>query len=396
MSTGTFTANIASFDDTKAKDWVTKFIAALDAFPTLTKVTSYNNVHLGSFQGALGGGAKIDLLDKTFTGGTTTAAGNILSGATWNTPLDPVSDVGRMIRINGAGATGGIYYGWILSYNAGTNVVTLSGASTTATAVAGTATGTIGVITGGATTGTNFYGNVIYRFNDALQSDLPIFIRFSLGQNGFSTTTAGSVVGVQFGTGIDANGLIVGATNSVTAPALFGATATIAGDTTTQRTWYLSAAAGRLSIACNADSTLSAPRGFMTLTRSINAAKAMTNEFAVLNVGNSGASAAKTWIYDRRSGSIFPNHAGMTPVLGSPTGAFTNLVMSGDTNVLLSQPLLGRLRNFQADYAAAKLADYGQGTTTQIDGDTFISVPNLLAGAAIANMSVMTQLMRYE
>lgn len=58
------------------------------------------------------------------------------------------------------------------------------------------------------------YGYLIYRFDDALQSEMPIFLKIQLGVNGTPVSVVGVQSSVQIGTGTDGAGTLTGSVTS--------------------------------------------------------------------------------------------------------------------------------------------------------------------------------------
>lgn len=392
MAVHTFTHIATASTDAEARQFVDKFIAALDSFSNLTKINFNTNQPAPAASIATstyGTHADLDKPNKTFTTGTVTAGTSpVLTGATWSTALSD-NDLGRFVKIT---TTAGVYSCRITAINTGTNTVTMTSATAVVAGTSGAVTGIMGVALSNTSLNTDLWGALVYRFNDATQSTFPIYMKIYLGNYG---STPNWVIGIVVGTGIDAFGNLTGIFDEMSGGGFnWIAFQNSAASDTNARTWYFSAGAGRLSIMANIDGTQNLAKSFFTITRGKDGTGASVSEFVQMIMyarGNVLRQAEFT-----NTNIAYPAKAGWTQaVFGNIGSSHASHVYDGNTTVMPIQPLLGRLRPHAGDVIVCRTTEFPNGASTVVDGKTYMgfTTAGQITWGSLSNLGF---LVRYE
>jgi hypothetical protein len=372
MATLTFSTNSDNTSDATSKAFFKAVSDALRSIPDLTLAADRAKDNLTTTNWS----SFMDFTDKSATGVTTTAGGTAVTG-TFDTALAQ-TDVGRPVRIPGAGSGGSTYYGRIETVT-GAGAFTVPATNPTATAVGGSGTAVVG-----PNKSTVTQGYEIYYFNDAAQATCPFYIKVRYL---VSTTPRFSFT---FGRGTDGSGNLANPTTSTMEHLS-------ASNGTTPYLQYMSHGPGRFSFHWRlVDGTI---KGVISIARSVDANGAATDDYVALDY-LAFAEGSHRHLLLNKYGGWYPDagsgaSGNSTPVPQGQTTANYN----GNVGVFPCRPYRGRADNpnmggciyLSADYPVAlttfNVTMYGVARTFLALGALYVN-PNANANAQFA--------MRYE
>ncbi len=351
MPTSSFTTPSAVPDSATLKSTITAFGNAFRALANLTQVTGQLNMPIA-------GGAQIDMTDKTATGVTTTAVGSTVSGTFSGGGLS-ISDIGRRILIPGAGAGANNYFGTITSINSPTSAQVTP---TTSTAIAGSGTATIGILTSSLNaTSLQFVGREIYRFNDSLQATMPVFIILIYGFYGNTIATSQFIIQAQVGIQLTGNGDLTASSSDSLSISYSGGQS----GESSLRTTLISDEPGRFNFATFADGSVT-NRGILSVKRLVS--NLGVNDSRGVNICSRSQDATKQQFISK-DGTVLPNAAALSDfMVGLPPsgGSTSTAVFDSNTGIFPVHPYLGREDNPAMDLVLVRSADFANLTTVTL------------------------------
>lgn len=380
--TNSFQAHGATDADVLA--WTQGLSTLLQSVAELTKVNDLSALF------GVSGSAAMDFVQKTATGVTTTSGSRNFSGTFSGGGLT-AQDVGRNIKVPGAGAAGAVLH---------THIETVTGAGSgtfatnAGTSVAGTGTAVVGIYAGRSAA--NNFGFEIYRFNDAFQATAPVFIKIIYGE------TSGGFPAITFQVGQGSNGFGELTGHRTTARAFTGGTTNLNVNPS-----FAVGGAGRFNLLFNfVNSNTFQGSFYMSVHRSVSTSGVQTADYVnVITQGLNGGITAQILPKAQGGGAPFPAASVNNVMASVPSdGAVTTANFNGVVGVFPVHPYKGRADSPCMDAVIVFLNDVPAGNTLEVTmygaTRTFFVLASYNSGSAMSaaggRSSGTAFAMRYE